>query len=140
MKHCTLQSDIGFKQINLEWFGVHDNENDRYINLIIYLLYHSDKARPYKIEVDSMNKSKLSDDVKQRLKICLKEFKMSDLQTAFNKILENNSTFTWNQEDDSESPLELNVWYLNIFKNILLMIKIYNFIFRILAILMKKAY
>lgn len=115
MKHCTLQSDIGFMQINLQLFGVHDNEKDQYINLIIYLLYHSDKARPYKIEVDSVNKSKLSDDVKQRLKTCLKEFKILDLQTAFDKILmEDNSTFTWVHEDDTESPLELNVWHLNI--------------------------
>lgn len=114
MKHCTLQSDIGFKQIVLELFGVCDNENDTYINLIIHLLYHSDKARPYKIEVDSMNKKKLSDDVKQKLKMCLKEFKISDLQIAFDKILTDNSTFTWTQEDDTESPLELNVWHLNI--------------------------
>ncbi|XP_071565111.1 uncharacterized protein [Temnothorax nylanderi] len=110
MKHCTLQSDIGFKQISLELYGVHDNESDRYIDLIIHLLYHSDKVRPHKIEVNATNKSKLSDDRKQRLKICLKEFRISDLQTAFDKILdaEDNSTFTWTRADDSESPLELN--------------------------------
>jgi len=114
LKHCTVQSDMGFKQISLELYGVHDIENDKYINLIIHLLYHSDKARPYKIEFDTINQSMLSDDIKQRLKMCLKEFKISDLQTAFNKILaENNSTFTWMQTDDSESPLELNVWHLN---------------------------
>lgn len=96
-------------------YGVHDSENDRYMNLIIHLFYHSDKARPVKIEVDTTNKSELSDDTRQRLKLVLKEFKISDLQTAFDKILEqNNSTFTWMQADDSESPLELNVWYLNI--------------------------
>ncbi|XP_077276045.1 uncharacterized protein LOC143904923 [Temnothorax americanus] len=110
MKHCTLQSDLGFKQISLELYGVHDNESDRYIDLIIHLLYHFDKARPYKIEVNATNKSKLSDDTKQRLKICLKEFRISDLQTAFDKILdaEDNSTFTWTRADDSESLLELN--------------------------------
>ncbi|XP_071647204.1 uncharacterized protein [Temnothorax longispinosus] len=110
MKHCALQSDLGFKQISLELYGVHDNESDRYIDLIIHLLYHFDKARPYKIEVNATNKSKLSDDTKQRLKICLKEFRISDLQTAFDKILdaEDNSTFTWTRADDSESPLELN--------------------------------
>lgn len=109
MKHCTLQSDMGFKQISLELYGVHDNESDTYINLIIHLLYHSDQARPSKIEVDTI-KSKLSDDTKQRLKIWLKKFKALDLQTAFDKILtEDNSTFTWMRVDDSESPLELNV-------------------------------
>lgn len=108
MKHCTLQSDIGFKQISLELYGVHDNENDTYMNLIIHLLYHFDKARPSKIEIDR-NKGKLSDDTKQRLKISLKKFKVLDLQTAFNEILTEDSTFTWTREDDSESPLELNV-------------------------------
>lgn len=115
MKHCTLQSDIGFKQVRLELIGIYDNENDKYMNLVIQLLYHSEKVRPYKIEVDSMNKSKLSDNVKQRLKTCLKEFKISDLQTALDKIqADDNSTFTWIHEDDTESPLELNVWLLNI--------------------------
>ncbi|XP_012531955.1 uncharacterized protein LOC105834201 [Monomorium pharaonis] len=108
MKHCTLQSDIGFRQINLELYGVHDTENDRYINLITYLLYHSDRARPYKIEFNTTDKSKLNDNVKQRLKICMKEFKKSDLLTAFDKILKENSTFTWVRTDGSESPLELN--------------------------------
>lgn len=85
------------------------------MNLIIHLFYHSDKARPVKIEIDTTNKSKLSDDTRQRLKLVLKEFKISDLQTAFDKILEqNNSTFTWMQADNNESPLELNVWHLNI--------------------------
>lgn len=115
MKHCTLQSDVGFKQISLELYGVHDNENDRYMNLIIHLLYYSDKARPYKIEIDTTDESKLNDDTKQRLKICLKEFKISDLQTAFDKIVaQDNSRFTWIQANDSESPLELNVWCLSI--------------------------
>lgn len=110
MKHCTLQSDIGFKQISLELYGVHNSENDKYMNLIIHLFYHSDKARPHKIEVDTTNKSKLSDDTRHKLKLFLKEFKISDLQTAFNKILaQNNSIFTWMRADDSESPLELNV-------------------------------
>ncbi|XP_011866539.1 PREDICTED: uncharacterized protein LOC105561296 [Vollenhovia emeryi] len=108
MKHCTLQSDMGFKQLSLELCGVHDIESDSYINVIIYLLYHSDKARPHKIDVDSTNGRKLSDDTRQRLKACLKEFKISDLQTAFDKVLEDNSTFTWVQTEDSESPLELN--------------------------------
>lgn len=143
MKHCTLQSDIGFKQINLELYSVYDNENDRYKNLIIYLHYHSDKARPYKIEFDTINKSKLRNDIKQRLKICFKEFKKSDLQTAFNKILTENDLFTWVRTDDSESPLELNVRHLNIkyLKDTLLMIERcfnYNFIFRIQVALMKK--
>ncbi|KYN17163.1 PREDICTED: trigger factor-like [Trachymyrmex cornetzi] len=109
MKHCTLQSDMGFKQISLELYGVHDSENDSYMNLIIHLLYRQDTARPYKVQVDSINGNKLNDDIKQRLKTYFKKFKMSDLQTAFDKILsENNSTVTWMQEDDTESPLELN--------------------------------
>lgn len=107
MKHCTLHSDIGFKRFSLELYGIHDIGNDRYINLIISLLYHSDKARPHKIEFDTTDNIKLHDDMKQNLKLCLKEFKKSDLQTAFDKMMKNNSRFTWTQSDD-ESPLELN--------------------------------
>lgn len=108
MKHCALQSNMGYTHIILELYGVHDIENDRYMNLIIYLLYHSNKARPYKINIDTMEKNKLSDDVRQRLKICLNEFKKTDLQTAFDKILTEDSGFTWMQMNDCDSPLELN--------------------------------
>lgn len=143
MKHCTLQSDMGFKQISLELYGVHNSENDSYMNLIIHLLYHSDTTRPHKVEINTINGNKLNDDIKQKLKTYFKQFKISDLQTAFDEILsENNSTFTWMQEDDTESPLELNVWHLDIkiFERFWFMIKKYfnNFIFRILATLMRK--
>ncbi|XP_070168850.1 DNA ligase 1 [Polyergus mexicanus] len=106
MKHCALQSNMGYTHIILELYGVHDIENDRYMNLIIYLLYHSDKARPYKINIDAMEKNKLSDDVRQRLKIYLNEFKKTDLQTAFDKILTEDSGFIW--MNNCDSPLELN--------------------------------
>ncbi|XP_050450561.1 uncharacterized protein LOC126851043 [Cataglyphis hispanica] len=108
MKHCALQSNMGYTDIILELDSVHDTDNDRYINLIIYLLYHSDKARPYKINIDTMEKNKLNDDVRQRLKICLNEFKKTDLQTAFDKILTQKSGFTWIQMNNHDSPLELN--------------------------------
>ncbi|XP_072756998.1 uncharacterized protein [Anoplolepis gracilipes] len=108
MKHCALQSNTGYTHIILELYGVHDKENDRSMNLIIYLLYHSNKARPYKINIDTMEEKQLSDDLKQRLKICLNEFKLSDLKTAFDKVLrQEDSAFTWIQ-NDSESSLELN--------------------------------
>lgn len=116
MKHCTLQSDMGYTNIVLELYSVHDRESDRYMNLIIYLLYHSNKARPHKINIDTMEKNKLNDDLKQRLKVCLNEFKISDLPTAFDKILTEDSAFTWMRTSDSDSPLELNVQYLNKYK------------------------
>ncbi|XP_011251333.1 uncharacterized protein LOC105248302 [Camponotus floridanus] len=108
MKHCTLQSDVGYMNIVLELYGVHDRESDRYMNLIIYLLYHSNKARPHKINIDTMEKDKLNNDLKQQLKVCLNEFKISDLSTAFDKILTEDSVFTWMRTSDSDSPLELN--------------------------------
>lgn len=113
MKHCTLQTNIGYTQISLELLSVRDNENDKYINLIIYLLYHPGEARPHKVKIDTTDKRQLSDDTGQRLKVYLKKFKKSDLKTAFDKVLaENESAFTWMQTDDSESPLELNVRYI----------------------------
>ncbi|EGI59156.1 PREDICTED: uncharacterized protein LOC105152183 [Acromyrmex echinatior] len=109
IRHCTLQSDMGFKQISLELYGVHNSENNNYMNLIIHLLYHQDTARPYKVQIDTINGNKLNNDIKQRLKTYFKKFKMTDLQTAFDEILsEDNSIFTWMQEDDTESLLELN--------------------------------
>lgn len=109
MKHCNLQSDMGYTHIIIELYGVHDTKSDRYMNLIIYLLYHSNKARPHKINIDTMEKNKLNDNVRQRLKVCLNEFKILDLSTAFDKILTENSAFTWMHASDSDSPLELNV-------------------------------
>lgn len=114
MKYCALHSNIGYTQINLELFGVYDSKNDKYINLIIYLLYHSEEARPYKINVDTTTKNKLSNETRQRLKIHLKEFKITDLKTAFDKVfMTENSAFLWTRADDSESPLDMNVWYFN---------------------------
>lgn len=111
MKHCTLETNMGYTQIILELYGVCDNENDNYINLVIYLFYHSNVARPHKIQVDTTDKKELNEETKRRLKACLKEFKLLDLQAAFDKVLtKSNSTFTWMCENDS--PLELNVQHI----------------------------
>ncbi|EZA57296.1 hypothetical protein DMN91_002763 [Ooceraea biroi] len=109
MKYCVLQSNLGYTQITLELCGVYDSEDDKYINLVICIMYHSDRARPHKIEVDTTDKDKLSDDLRQRLKTSLKGFKILDLHTAFDKVLmEDNSAFTWIRTDDSDdSPMEL---------------------------------
>lgn len=112
MKRCSLNSNMAYTQINLELYGVHDKENDKYINLVIYLLYFSHTARPYKINIDTLEENKLNDDLRRQLKTYLKEFKILDLQTAFDKILTKDSAFTWMQTDDSDSPLELNVQHL----------------------------
>lgn len=110
MKYCVLQSNVGYTQISLDLYGVHDRKDDKYINLVIYLMYHSDEARPHKIEVDTTDKNKLRDDLRRRLKMSLREFKVLDLQTAFDKVLmEDNSVFMWIQPEDSDSPMELNV-------------------------------
>lgn len=109
MKNCNLQSgNMGYTYIILEIYGIQDVGNDKYINLMLYLLYHSEEARPYKIEIDAMDKNRLSEEVKHRLKAWLKGFKVLDLQTAFDKIsMGDNSAFMWT--DGTESPLELNV-------------------------------
>lgn len=107
--HCDLQSNTGYTKISLQLYGIHDIENDKYINIIVHMQYHSDRTRPHKIEVEtSDNKNMWNDDIKQKLKACLKEFKLSDLSTAFDKVLANDSEFTW-MTDDSDSPLELHV-------------------------------
>ncbi|XP_011148716.1 uncharacterized protein LOC105188782 [Harpegnathos saltator] len=107
MKHCALYSNIGYMQINIELYGIHDK--DEYIDLMVYLLYHSDEARPYQIKIDTTSKKELSDEIKQKWKTYLKEFKISDLRTAFDKIfVKKNPTYTWTPGDDSESPLEIN--------------------------------
>lgn len=108
IKHCSLNSNMAYTQIILELYGVHDKQNDKYINLEIYLLYYSHTARPYKINIDTMEDKGLNDDLRQQLKTCLKKFKILDLQTAFDQILTEDSAFTWMQTDDSDSPLELN--------------------------------
>jgi len=110
MEHYVLQSNAGYTQIRLELYGVRDNEMDKYINLIIYLMYHSDKARPHKIEVDTTDKNKLNDDLKRKLKKNLKEFKISELQTAFDKVLtEDNPIFTWIRTSDNDNSLDISV-------------------------------
>lgn len=110
MKHYALHSNIGYMQVNLELYGIHDREDDKYIDLIVYLLYHSNEARPYTVKVDTTTKNKLSDKTSQRLKVYLKEFKISDLQSAFDKVfMKTSSAFRWTPADDNESPLEINV-------------------------------
>lgn len=109
MKYCNLHSSIGYIQINLELYNIVDTEKDECLNLIIYIMYHSDEARPFKIDVDTINQDKLSDDRKQRLKVYWNAFKTLDLTTAFDQMIADDSRFIWMKTDDSDSPLELNV-------------------------------
>lgn len=115
MKHCKLYSNTGYTQINLEMYNVNDIKQDTGLDLIIYIIYHSDEARPYIIDIDTINQNKLSSDRKQRLKVYLKQFKMLDLKTAFDQMLADNSEFAFIETDDNDCLLELNVCHSNIF-------------------------
>lgn len=120
VRHCVLQSDLGYTQFNLELHGVHDVEDDKYINVTVYLIYNFDNARPYKIEVDTRDANKLSNEVRRRLKTSLRVFKISDLKTAFDTIVtDENSGFTWIQiedTDDSEEP-SVQIFSINLTTN-----------------------
>lgn len=110
MKNCTLESNFGYTDISLEIYGVQDaKKDDEYMNLIIYLSYHPEYARPSTIRIDTTDENKLNDEIKQTLK---KEFRTLDLRSAFDKILADNSAFIWKPMDGTESPLELNVRHL----------------------------
>nr|XP_012214439.1 PREDICTED: uncharacterized protein LOC105667299 [Linepithema humile] len=108
IKHCKLHFNTGYTQINLEMYGIKDTQKNECLNLIIYIIYHSDEARPYKIEVDTIHENKLSSDRKQRFKVCLKPFKTLELTTAFDQMLAEDSEFIWMKTDDSDSSMELN--------------------------------
>lgn len=71
-------------------------------------MYNIDEVRPQKIEVDSETGQELNISTKKQLKTSLRCFKKFDLETAFDKML-NEKPFTWSREDEEDSPLETNV-------------------------------
>ena len=107
IQNCTLHTNLGYTCINLELTDVHDANNNVYINIILYLMYNIDEARPQKIEVDSKTGDELDISTKKQLKSSLKCFKMFDLETAFHKMLIK-EPFTWSRKNEEDSPLETN--------------------------------
>ncbi|XP_012147434.1 uncharacterized protein LOC100876775 [Megachile rotundata] len=105
IKNCKLQSNDGCTQVILELLGVHDKPNDEYMHIILYLIYHIDTIKPYKIIVDS--KETLSPTSKKYLKASVNCFKQFDLHIAFEKILKK-EPFVWSREEDEDSPLDMN--------------------------------
>lgn len=109
-KHCVLQSNIGYTQVSLELSGVHDNKDDEYMHIKVYLMYHSHNARPCKVEVESTGKNQLNNDKRLRMKSSLKIFKIYELKIAFKMLMEDNSEFTWIQtDDDDDNPMDQSV-------------------------------
>ncbi|XP_076672141.1 uncharacterized protein LOC143371128 [Andrena cerasifolii] len=106
-RNCTLQTNLGYTCITLELTGVYDANNDLYINIILYLMYGIDETRPWKIQVDSKTEQELNLSTEQQLRTSLKCFKKFDLETAFDKML-NEKPFTWAREDEEDSPVETN--------------------------------
>ncbi|XP_033191382.2 uncharacterized protein LOC117157442 [Bombus vancouverensis nearcticus] len=107
IKNCKLQTNLGYTQINLELMGVHNENTDSYITIIIYLLYNINETRPYKIEIDSVTENGLHKNFQNHLKSSLVCFKQFDLHTAFENILDMKA-FTWAKEDNEDSPLDIN--------------------------------
>lgn len=108
VKNCNAQTNLGYTQIILNLTGVYDNNNDSYMNVIIYLLYNIGEARPYKIEVDSTTEEEFDKSTKAQLETCLGCFKKYDLCVAFEAMLKK-KRFTWSREDDEDSPVDVNV-------------------------------
>lgn len=87
---------------------VHNENTDSYITIIIYLLYNINETRPYKIEIDSVTENGLHKSFRNHLKSSLVYFKIFDLHTAFENILDMKA-FTWAKEDNEDSPRDINV-------------------------------
>lgn len=88
--------------------GLYYKNTDSYINIIIYLLYNINEARPHKIEVNSTTQDELDQNVKKHLQKSLVCFKQFDLHKAFENML-NLEAFKWTKENAEDSPLEINV-------------------------------
>lgn len=102
-----MQSNAGYTQVILELLGVYDKSNDKYIHILIYLIYHIDSIKPYKIIVDSKAEKKLSPMSKKYLKTSVSCFKQFDLHIALEKILKK-EPFVWSKEEDEDTPLDIN--------------------------------
>lgn len=108
-KYCTLQTNLGYTKIALELIGVHDTQHDSYTDLVVYLLYDAAAARPHRIEVDSKGTRELDERTANSFKSFLKCFKTLELNSAFETIMRDaKKRFTWRNEQDDDSPLELN--------------------------------
>lgn len=107
IKDCNLQTNLAYTWMSLKLMGVHNVEDDLYINILVYLMYDINEARPHKIIVDSQTEEKLDKSVCKYLKTSLQYFKIFDLCTAFEKMLKKGS-FKWTKECDEDSPMEFD--------------------------------
>ncbi|XP_017760066.1 PREDICTED: uncharacterized protein LOC108550743 [Eufriesea mexicana] len=107
LKNCNLQTNIGYTQINFELLMMYNKNTDSYIDIVIYLFYNIDAARPNKIKVESLTQDELDKDTQKHLETSLVCFKKFDLHIAFEEML-NMKAFTWIKQDDEDSPLRIS--------------------------------
>ncbi|XP_076296795.1 uncharacterized protein LOC143217011 [Lasioglossum baleicum] len=105
-KNSTLQTSDGYTHMMINLIGVHSVEDDDYINAVIHIEYNIDAIKPSKVDIDLQNEQ-LNAKAKEQFKQSVKCFKSMDLSTAFEKMW-NDSPFTWSQEIDEDSPLEID--------------------------------
>lgn len=78
-------------------FMLREIETDKCYDIVLYIVYELTDSRPNKLITDSLYEEALSEDVIRKLKKFFKKFKLLELKSAFEEIVdeENEELFQW---------------------------------------------
>ncbi|XP_024943862.1 uncharacterized protein LOC107270759 isoform X3 [Cephus cinctus] len=109
MINCHIWTNLNYTQINLELFEVQEMESSTYLDLVLYLEYHSCEIKPYRGVIDSLGTRKFPERRIKALTLYLKYFKHMNLEEAFKSLIDGSATsYIWVPKIDSDSALDLN--------------------------------
>ncbi|KAI4492073.1 hypothetical protein M0802_010081 [Mischocyttarus mexicanus] len=92
--NCSLDANLGFTQIHLRMSGIELIDQGEIYNIILFMVYKSNEALPYLINIETPD-STLSPEMCKIFQKYFKPFKMINLITAFEQIISNNCHFIW---------------------------------------------
>ncbi|XP_014602538.1 PREDICTED: uncharacterized protein LOC106786057 [Polistes canadensis] len=109
LNNCNVQTNLGYTTFILELLHVYDKINESYACITIFLWYNSKNNRPNDIKFEVHGNIQYNTETEKELKKSLKVFYISDLITAFGKILqEDNAHFTWRREKKDDTISEID--------------------------------
>ncbi|XP_048506347.1 uncharacterized protein LOC125499942 [Athalia rosae] len=108
LSQCTLDTNLGYTVITLKFFNMQELDSEETHNVMLYLLYKSNRVRPQKMTIDSSSSQALNDTVIAKCKSYFKNFKCFDLNKAFKETISAvNAPIMWKLAEEDEESLDL---------------------------------
>lgn len=104
---CWLDFYWGYTTIILKLFDMEDQDSGELHNVVLYLIYESNRARPHKMKIEGVYAKQLPDDLVDKLQSYFKHFKCFDLKKAFEEtVYAKDTPVVWRREEDQDMDLD----------------------------------